>query len=233
MDKNSNYLSLKEYSLSIGVELFGVAPCAPLKDKIVLSQKLLTKLDYAICLGVGLSPAVLHDLVTEPNMLYSHHYKTANTFLDDCAFRVARFLARKNFLGLAIPASQIIDWEKQTSHLSHKQAGVLAGLGWIGRNNLLVNRAFGAQLRLVTILTDMPLATDEPPKDGCGSCAQCVTLCPAGAIKNDPAEFDHKQCAGKLKEFSNKRMVNQYICGVCVNACKGKDTQLRKNNAGA
>ena len=65
-----------------------------------------------------------------------------------------------------MPASQIVDWEKQTAHLSHKKIGELAGIGFIGRNNLLVNPEIGSRFRLATILTNMPLEPDKKLKEG-------------------------------------------------------------------
>ena len=121
-----------------------------------------------------------------------------------------------------MPASQIVDWENQKGHLSHKKIGYLAGLGWIGRNNLLVNAKLGSQFRLVSLLTDMPLKTDNPVKDDCRECRLCISICPAGAIGQTPADFDHQKCFAKLKDFQRQRLVDQYICGVCVNICRGK-----------
>ncbi|MEO0077238.1 MAG: 4Fe-4S binding protein, partial [candidate division WOR-3 bacterium] len=106
-------------------------------------------------------------------------------------------------------------------HLSHKRIGVAAGLGWIGRNNLLVHPQYGSQFRLVTILTDMPLATDTPLNSDCQDCRKCIEVCPAQAIKERPEDFDHMKCFEQLKEFQKKGYVGQYICGVCVKACSG------------
>jgi epoxyqueuosine reductase QueG len=124
-------------------------------------------------------------------------------------------------MALPIPASQIIDWERQQAHLSHKKIGRLAGLGWIGRNNLLVNPEFGAQFRLVTVLTNMPLKPDKPLESDCGECRRCLSCCPAAAIKEKQEDFDHKACFNKLKEFRRSGIVSQFICGVCVKACRG------------
>jgi epoxyqueuosine reductase QueG len=164
---------------------------------------------------------VLREIKDQPTKLYFHHYRTLNALLDQLALRTVNFIQAKGFLALPIPASQIIDWQNQKAHLSHKKIGYLAGLGWIGRNNLLVNKSLGSQFRLATILTDMPLKTDKPVKDSCGRCRACVTVCPSGSIKENPADFDHIKCFEKLKEFQKLRLVDQYICGVCVNACKG------------
>lgn len=222
MDRNKNYLDLKKISLNSGADLFGVADIRGIKNEFALSKNLLEKLDKAICIGVRLSEAVLEEICDSPTRLYFHHYRTLNSFLDQLALRITNYIQKKGYLVLPIPASQILDWQKQTAHLSHKKIGALAGLGWMGRNNLLVNKTFGSQFRLTTILTDMPLKLDKPAKDNCGKCGICLTVCPAAAIKDNPQDFDHIKCFEKLKEFQKQRLVDQYICGICVNACKRK-----------
>jgi len=222
MDKNKNYLKLKRFCQDLGVDLFGVADINKIKKDFALSKSLLERFDKAVCLGLSLSKGILEEIENAPTRLYFHHYRTANALLDQIAFKVSNYIQKNSFLTLPIPASQIIDWQNQKAHLSHKKIGYLAGLGWIGRNNLLVNRAVGSQFRIVSILTDMPLKTDKPAKEGCGDCRLCIEACPVDAIKENPADFDHLGCFEKLKEFQKQRLVDQYICGICVKACIGK-----------
>ncbi len=222
MDKNKNYAGLKKFASLQGIELFGVADIQGVKKDFKLSPALTAKLDKAVCLGMRLSASVLEEISSAPTKLYFHHYRTVNASLDQAALKVANFIQQKGFRALSIPASIILDWENQTAHLSHKKLGALAGLGWLGRNNLLVNKALGSQFRLSTILTDMPLKLDKPVKDACGKCLLCVKICPAQAIKESPGDFDHMRCFEKLKEFQKNRLVDQYVCGVCVNICRGK-----------
>jgi epoxyqueuosine reductase len=221
MDKKKNYLNLKKFCRQWGADIFGVADIAPIREGFTLPAELAQALDRAVVLGVRLSAALLQEIKDQPTKLYFHHYRTLNALLDQLALRTVNFIQAKGFLALPIPASQIIDWQNQKAHLSHKKIGHLAGLGWIGRNNLLVNKSLGSQFRLATILTDMPLKTDKPVEDGCGRCRACVAVCPSGSIKENPEDFDHMKCFEKLKEFQKLRLVDQYICGVCVNACKG------------
>jgi epoxyqueuosine reductase len=157
-----------------------------------------------------------------PTPLYLHHYRQANYTLDRIAFHVAALIQHLGGKALPIAASQIVDWEHQRGHLSHKRVAQAAGLGWLGRNNLLVNPAYGARIRLVSTLTDLPLQTDTSLEDSCGTCRQCIAVCPAGAIKEDVGKFDHLSCFEKLKEFRNQYNIGQYICGVCVKACNPK-----------
>jgi len=222
MDAKHNYLYLKKTCDDLGIDVFGVADISKIKNEFILSGRLIDTFDKAIVLGARLSWAVLEEIETHPTKLYFHHYRTLNAFLDQAALRLTNHIQDKGYAALAIPASQILDWENQKAHLSHKKIGVAAGLGWLGRNNLLVNKKFGSQMRLVSILTNMPLKTDKPVKADCKDCYSCIALCPAKAIKKTPAEFDHIRCFEKLKEFQKLRLVDQFICGICVKACKGE-----------
>jgi epoxyqueuosine reductase len=220
--KEKNYLLLKRFCKDLGIELFGIADISEIKKDFLLSENILKKLDKAVCLGARLSSSILEEIINAPTRLYFHHYRTVNAFLDQAALGVCNYIQNKGFLALPIPASQIVDWQNQKAHLSHKKLGVLAGLGWIGRNNLLVNKKFGSQFRLVSILTDMPLKMDKPIKKDCQECRLCVKICPAQAIKDTPGEFDYIKCFEKLKEFQKQRLVDQYICGICIRICRGE-----------
>lgn len=221
MDKNKDYSALKKFCFDEGIDLFGVADISKIKDEFKIAPKTLQNLDKAVCLGVMLSGSVLSEIEEIPTKLYFHHYKIVNSFLDHIALRLCNIIQKKGFFALAIPATQIIDWEKNTAHLSHRRLGALAGLGWIGRNNLLVNEKLGSQFRLVSILTDMPLKIDKLSKKDCGDCRLCVKICPSGAIRESPSDFDHLKCFEKLRSFQTQRQVEQFVCGVCVNACRG------------
>jgi len=229
MERNKNYTTLKKFCLGQGADLFGVADISKIKNDFSLSSKVLEKLDKAICLGVRLSESILAEISNAPTKLYFHHYRIVNAVLDQLALKVCNYIQKNKFFALPIPASQILDWQNQKAHLSHKRLGVLAGLGWIGRNNLLVNKSLGSQFRLVSILTNMPLKSDKPGKESCQACHLCIQTCPAGAIKENPSDFEHIKCFEKLKEFQKQKLVDQYICGVCVNACKGEKYE-RKNS---
>jgi len=223
MEKPEEYKDeLKRFAEDLGIALFGVACVKSIKKEFLFSDETLCDLDYSISLGLRLSDGILEDITSFPTRIYYHHYRQANAILDQIAFKVSNFIQNKGYRALPVPASQIVDWEKQTAHLSHKKIGELAGIGFIGRNNLLVNPGIGSRFRLVTILTNMPLEPDKRLKADCGKCRGCVSVCPAGAIKEKKEDFDHIKCFEKLKEFRDKRLVDQFICGVCVKACKGK-----------
>lgn len=204
------------------LDLMGVAEVAGVGDQICgLPHGIVEKLPFAIVGGIRLSSAVLETLEDGPNAVYYHHYRQLNFHLDRAALKLAREIERRGYPALPVAASQVVDWERMRGHLPHKELGRLAGLGWLGINNLLVTPMFGAQVRLVSVLTSMRLNPGRPLAGGCGTCRACVAVCPAGAIREEPAAFDHQACYRQLKEFSKSRRIGQYICGLCVKACAG------------
>lgn len=222
MGRIENYNKIKKFCLAWGADVFGVADISGLKESFALPDAVSRGLTAAVCLGVRVASPVLEGIEQEPTKLYFHHYRTINMFLDQLTLRTANFIQNSGHNALPIPASQIVDWQKQTAHLSHKHIGYYAGLGWIGRNNLLVNKKLGSRFRLGTVLTDLPLKADKPVREDCGKCFTCVVKCPVGAIKENPWDFDHLGCFELLKEFQRKKIVDQYICGICVRACQAK-----------
>jgi len=221
LEKNSSQRNREAlYSLALheGMILFGVADLGPIRETFHPSlQKAAVKLPYGISLGLRLSDAILDQLEDGPTLIYQHHYKAVNYRLDQVALRFLHHLQQQGYAGLPIPSSQMVDWEKQRGHLSHKLVAKFAGLGWIGRSNLLVNPLHGARVRYVTILTDMPLICDSPAALSCGECKSCIALCPARAIT--VGGYDMAACVEKLKEFSSRRGIGVLICGMCVQAC--------------
>ncbi len=224
MSAQSNRTALEELARSRGAVGLGVCRLADIRtDDFLLPVQTILDLPFAISVALHLSPAVLGTLEDHPNQLYEHHYRQVNFALDRLALDLTTLIQNLGAQALPVAASQLVDWQNQRGHLSHKRIAAAAGVGWLGRNNLLVTPRHGAQVRLVTVLTNLDLDSDRPLEFGCGSCHACVAACPARAIDETPAEFKHLDCFAKLKEFQSKRYVSQYICGLCVRACSGSD----------
>ena len=204
------------------LDLLGVADMRDEGAVLVgFPENVRSSLSFAVVIGLRVSRAVLGTLEDGPNLLYFHHYRQINAQLDRAATTISAEIERQGCSALPIPASQVVDWEKMAGQVSHKAMACLAGLGWRGRNNLLVTPQLGSQVRFATILTDLPLTPAHPVEGDCGSCRRCVMVCPAKAIGETPAEFDLAACYDKLNEFRKTRRVPQHICGMCVKACPG------------
>jgi len=140
------------------------------------------------------------------------------------------WLRAKGFRSLSIPA----DSDRRKGRLitqlyklfCHKTAATCSGLGWVGKNGLVINRDYGSRLSWATVLTNAPLDPDEPSLESeCGDCDLCVRHCPSGAVKGhtwtmtEPsvAMVAYEKCSA-LKKGRNS-LTNKPNCGFCVTVC--------------
>jgi epoxyqueuosine reductase len=144
--------------------------------------------------------------------------------------RAVRHLKSRGYRTLAIPPDS--DRKKGTfisklySLFNHKMAATSAGLGWIGKNGLLISTDYGPRLSLATVLTDAPLSADDPMEHSlCGDCTLCVEYCPSQAITGSEwsrsapfvelVRLDACRSHKKTKRPTNGKP----NCGLCINIC--------------
>ena len=102
-----------------------------------------------------------------------------------------------------------------------------AGLGWVGKHSLILNRESGSWFFLGELLIDLPLPVDKPQEEQCGRCVACITICPTGAIVA-PYQVDARRCIsyltieleGAIPEEFRPLMGNRiYGCDDCQLIC--------------
>lgn len=100
------------------------------------------------------------------------------------------------------------DESHKQSLLPNKTIALLSGLGWIGKNNLLITSEYGAAQCLGTVLTDAPLGTVlcEPLYPKCGNCIACVNICERKVLKGKT----WNSCT------SRDEIIDVYGCSTCL-----------------
>ena len=218
-----DYDKLNARAAELGADLFGVSETAKISQFLDPEIRDVARdLPFTISIAIRLHRRVFDSLIDGPNILYKHHYRTANFRLDSIIFRLGNFIQNAGYASLPIPASVYTDRVNQKAHLSHRHAAINAGLGFQGLNGLLVHPEYGAAVRLASLLTDMPLRSDSPLEADCGNCRACVTACPVNAISElGPGHFNGRACYEKLKKNLRQQGIGVYICGLCIKACPG------------
>ncbi|MHB1354793.1 MAG: 4Fe-4S double cluster binding domain-containing protein [Anaerolineae bacterium] len=188
----------------------------------------------AISLAMPLPPEALLDVENGPTAAYYEAYCSLNTRLNGLAAEVESILVAAGYPAQAFPAT-VSHTALQSlgaslnAPIPHKTVATRAGLGWIGKNALLITPQYGPRVRLASVLTQAPVPTALPISAGrCGKCMRCVSACPAYAIQGaswlagSPREalVDIWACQRKAEELLWQRAaLNDTVCGICIAVC--------------
>ena len=108
-----------------------------------------------------------------------------------------------------------------------RQWAAKSGLGWLGKNSLLLNKSMGSFFFLAELIIDLELEPDGPVKDYCGTCTRCIDACPTDAIV-DNGVVDASACISYLtielrdelpKQFQENMEDWIFGCDICQDVC--------------
>ena len=179
----------------------------------------------AILIGIVLSSSYIFCLSKENIVDYSE-FSEKEHCADKLAEWTADFIEAKKYKAFAQSERNLIlhgfyDETTKATPLPHKKIAILAGLGWIGKNNLLVTKEYGSALCMCSVLTNAPLPTENKPiiMPKCRECTVCKDICPTGAIHgftwetgmNRDLIVDVYHCDGCLKCLANCPWTQKYM----------------------
>jgi epoxyqueuosine reductase len=224
---------LIDSAMTWGADYFGIADLSAAQDAI-LEQGGTDIAEYprSISIGIALFHPIVNQLPRRQERAVavnyrSHCYDVINARLDLIISRLASVLQRGGHRAFPVAASKRVDDDRICAIFSHKLSAHLAGLGWIGKNCLLITPDMGPRVRWATVLTDAPLETrDRPMDERCGDCRDCIDICPVRAFTGQPfrteehrvVRFDASKCDryfSKMKEKNDETAV----CGLCLYTC--------------
>jgi len=114
-----------------------------------------------------------------------------------------------------------------TGPLLERAVAQKAGLGFIGKNTMLITRGLGSYVFLASVLTTLELPSDTPDARSCGSCTLCIDACPTQAI-TEPYHLDARRCISYLTIESKQQTPEElrskmgdwvFGCDICQEVC--------------
>jgi epoxyqueuosine reductase len=165
---------------------------------------------------------------------YSHTAHLIYSKLDKLGLEFCKSIQNYGSYGIPVPSDvPYLYWDEENRHgmgiLSLRHAGYLAGLGFLGRNNLLINPDLGNMVYIGAVLTNIELDPDPivegiscPPK-----CKICLDSCPQKAL--DGLTVNQKLCR-QFSGLHHVRGFDIYSCNVCRKVCIYRTRVKLKNN---
>lgn len=142
--------------------------------------------------------------------------------VDNISVQLSEQLEREGFMAVPIPSSEPYEfWDPELRHgrgiLSLKHAAQLAGLGFIGKNTLLINERYGNRLWLGAVITEAPLKSDSLKVGDCPKgCRLCIDSCPQSAL--DGVTIEQIKCRAISATFTDGGGF-MLSCNVCRKSC--------------
>jgi len=200
---------LKDKARSFGAGIVGIAEVLPSDFYADVEPKY----RYAICIGVPMDRKEMLQVPHERSAIEVQRVygKVASTAVD----------LAEHIRSLGWPATAYGD--PRSTELLQIPLAIRAGLGELGKHGSLICREYGSNVRLSTVLTDIPLALDSPVDiavdDLCAGCRRCTLDCPPQAIA------DQKQWVrGEQRWYVDFDKCTPYFsatygCAICIEVC--------------
>ena len=196
-------------------------------------------MDTGISIAVKLDSQIISALMSGPTLEYHAEFARANNLLSSLGQLASKFLQNSGYKAINLAVTDYnIDPKTHSTPLPHKTVATKSGMGWIGKNALLITRPFGSAVRLTTVLTNAEFPKAIPVKKShCGDCIECVEACPGNAPQGENWEiglyrdkfFDAWSCRKTARQQSTTRTgIRNTICGICIAVCPWTKKYIRK-----
>ncbi|MGV8981656.1 4Fe-4S double cluster binding domain-containing protein [Clostridium sp.] len=225
---------LREYLKSLGASLVGFA------DLSNVDTSLFNNMNYGISFGIKIGSKIIESINEGPTKEYYEEYNKINKDLNIIVLSCVKYIQAHGYNSIGQASTYVTSDNNLTTSLPHKTVATRAGLGWIGKNALLITPKYGSSIRISSVITDMPLITGIPINESkCGTCNNCVDICPASAIKGAIWDLtstrdellDPYKCRKKARELSKGKIgIEISLCGICVEVCPFTKRYIKIDN---
>jgi epoxyqueuosine reductase len=187
-------------------------------DKRVNPKLLLKDAKSIICVGLNYK---LPDEKSNPFIADFAVYPDYHKVIKHKLFEIADFI--KEEISADVKVKACVD----SVPIAERSIAARAGLGFIGKNKMLINPQIGLQFLIGLLITNIELDHDEPIDNGCTDCNRCVRACPTNAFERD-GMLNASKCISYLtieckdefdSQIKSKIANNVFGCDKCIKAC--------------
>lgn len=216
---DSNYI--KEIAYSLGADVCGIGSIKRFNDapKGFHPLDVYSETKSVIVFGKQFSASLFE---ANTNVPYTFVKNKSVTLLDDISIQLTVDIESKGYKAIPIPSDEPYEyWDSENNHgrgiLSLKHLAKLSGIGWIGRNTLLINKKYGNRLYLGAVITNAELIEDDLASNLCPeNCNICLKSCPQSAL--DGITVNQKKCR-ELCIYVTDGGGFVYGCNICRKVC--------------
>lgn len=238
--------SIRTYARTLGFDLVGIAPVLPpahalffrqwlaqgfagemhylsrTADSRCDPQQVLPGAKSAVVVGLNYTPAV-SPVTDDPTRGVFARYALGDDYHEVMTRKLQELLTFIRQLVGDCQAKVYVD----AGPVLERELAWRAGLGWFGKNTMLINTRLGSYFLIGEVLLDVELEYDHPAFGGCGRCTRCLDACPTSALVA-PYVLDATRCIsyltierrGAIPEDLRARMGNRVFgCDICQEVC--------------
>ncbi len=179
------------------------------------------------CVGIAYTDPIIDNINTKTNGQvdynlwnnYASEYNRINQVLDrmsrDIASRYGGIALTATIDGVIGEVNTVQDYFSMV--VSHRAIAELAGLGWRGKNQLIIHEKFSCAIRFASILFTIPLVHNHQIESKCGNCNACEVAC--SFIKHRDTLPEYRENCRLYILSLMKKGIKYDICGKCIKAC--------------
>jgi epoxyqueuosine reductase len=237
---------IKDQALELGFDVCGIAQVHTLIDQKPLFERWISQGFHGEMSYLARNVEMRHDpalILPKAQSVISVllNYFPSDSFHPKAHYKIAKYAYGKDYHDvIKAKLNTLMQFIKEFSPDSNMRSftdsapindrywAQQAGLGWIGKNSLLLNKSLGSYFFIGEIVTDLKLYPDSNFESNyCGNCTQCLDACPTGALQQ-PYVMDARRCISYLSIESKNEIpeelspkLNQWIygCDICQEVC--------------
>ncbi len=222
------YQKIEAAARASGSGLVGFADLSPLKG-ILAGDATTFEFPYAVTFAVEIPKEAARASLEKPSEEMRSAYKMCNKKLKEAGERIVQLLAAEGYKARFIDPAQRVNPEKLLGPISQKAIASLSGMGWIGKNGLVITEEYGPRQRMGAVLTDMPVTRKATLIDNkCGDCTACIDRCAMKVLKNGSFKhhpesrdlvIDWAKCGVYEAKLIGDGSRPEMACGRCISVC--------------